>query len=301
MHGFTYLPSYKPELDQYPIAIAIAILKLGPGMSAFNELCKVYNVDPVNYPRPTVHDEEKAELYWYFGYGSNLNSETFLVKRGIKPLQHQRMIVPGWRLNFEISGIPYLEPGFGSIDRFTKDDQANSIQPPDLQGVAYLVTAKDYQHIIATEGGDSSYKQIQLDAIDPVTNMKQQVWTLQAVLPRKLCQPSVRYITIIRQGAREHNFPKEYIAYLDSIEPFVLHGKRQKIGAAIFIAFWMPIIIWLFAMRALLTRPDGTAPKWISDFASTCFATSWYIHDTLWAKKYGRGDHNVPKSAKTAS
>lgn len=269
-------------------------------MAALEELCYMYGDKtfmsrPVRSIQTPRQNDEKESSYWYFGYGSNLNSETFLVKRGIRPLQHKRMLIPGWKLNFEIRGIPYLEPAFGSIDRLTDEDVKSHPRQPVLQGIAYLVTATDYWHIIATEGGDSSYQQIELDAVDPMTNSTQKVWSLQAIAPRKLCQPSVRYITIIREGAKQHNFPQEYLDYLESIEPFVLHSKRQKVGAAIFIAFWMPIILWLFAIRTLLTRPDGTAPRWLTEFANTCFATAWYIHDTVWAQEFGRGDHNVSK------
>lgn len=243
-----------------------------------------------------TENAEKQELFWYFGYGSNLNDETFLVRRGIKPIRQIRLLVPGWRLNFQIAGIPYIEPGFGSIDRISDlEDDSGARHQPTLQGMAYLITAKDYWHIIATEGGDSSYRQIQIDAVNPLTKDELKVWTLQAIRPRKLCQPSLRYITIIREGARQHDFPQEYIDYLDSVEPFVLKGRRQKLGAAIFVGFWMPIITWLFAMRTLLTRPDGTAPKWLTTFGQVVFSTAWYVHDTVWADRFGRGDHNRTK------
>lgn len=238
-------------------------------------------------------DDKAEQLYWYFGYGSNLNSETFLGRRGIQPFKHMRMLVPGWRLTFDIAGIPYAEPGFGSIEQIRGETTPrHGTTQPELQGVAYLVTAKDYEHIIATEGGDSSYAQILVHAIDPATGQGMSVWTLQAKHPRKGCQPSLRYISIIRQGAKQHDFPVEYIQYLESVEPFVLQNRRQKLGARLFLAFWMPIILWLFALRSMLTRSDGTAPEWLSKFARIVFKIMWNIHDQVWSKSYGPGDHN---------
>lgn len=243
-------------------------------------------------PQSTPENFMEA-FYWYFGYGSNLNSGTFLDRRGIRPLDQKRMIVPGWKLNFEVAGLPYVEPGFCSIDTLTDDDLKRDIRRPTLQGIAYLVTANDYRHIIADEGGDSSYRQILLEAFDPLTNTSEQVWSLQATAPRKWCQPSLRYITLIREGAKEHGFPKDYLDYLESIEPFVLTGRRQKLRAAIFTGFWMPIILWLFAMRILLTRTDGSGPRWLTEFQNICFTTAWQIHDMVWAQRFGRGDHNI--------
>ncbi|CCG84585.1 protein of unknown function [Taphrina deformans PYCC 5710] len=257
------------------------------------ELENIYTHSVTPKAHTSVQDKGETELYWYFAYGSNLNNETFLVRRGIRPFRQLRLLVPGWRLNFQIAGIPYAEPGFGSIDRFSSADSELEKSQPVLHGMAYLISSKDYWHIIATEGGDSSYRQIQVQAIDPLTKEEHKVWTLQAVRPRKDCQPSLRYITIIRQGAREHNFPQEYLEYLDSVEPFILKGKRQKIGAALFIGFFMPIITWIFALRALLTKENGEGPAWLSAFARIVFKTAWSIHDKVWADKFGRGDHNA--------
>lgn len=266
-----------------------------PAMSAaLHELESLYGVSTGPEASCDAPVDDK-HLYWYFGYGSNLNSETFLGRRGIRPKRHIRLVVPNWRLDFQIPGIPYAEPGFGSIHELCPESSIAEKSQPDLQGIAYLVTAKDYQHIIATEGGDSSYRQLKIKGIDPSTKIEYDVWTLQAKRPRQSCQPSVRYITLIREGARQHNFPQEYIDYLDATEPFILRGKKQKLGAAIFIGFWMPIVLWIFAARTALTKPDGSLPLWLESFSETVFAMIWYIHDNFWAKQFGRGDHNRSK------
>lgn len=238
-----------------------------------------------------AEDNPSGELKWYFGYGSNLNEETFLGRRGIRPLDQRRLLVPGWRLTFDIAGIPYSEPGFGSIEQ-TPEGELESAGQPELQGMAYLVTEQDYQHIIATEGGNSAYAQIKVIAIDPTTQKSYKVWTLQAIHPRKGCQPSLRYISLIREGARQHQFPEKYQAFLDSVEYFEISSRKQRQGAFIFLSFWGPIVSWLFALRPMLTRPDGTAPKWLQQFSSIVFAVMWYVHDTVWRKTFGPGDHN---------
>ena len=253
---------------------------------------------------PPVEDDD-GQPVWYFGYGSNLDNSTFLGRRQIKPLAQHRLVVPGWRLNFEIPGLPYVEPGFGSIRKLEKDDDAIVRRAPDLQGIAYLVTPADYRRIIATEGGSDSqrgYAQIEITgrvlgrdakgAAETPIPKEISVWTLQARRPRRKCLPSDRYMGLIRNGAREHGFDDDYLAYLDSIETYKLVGKRKKLGAGIFLAFWGPIFLWLFSIRPLLTDRHGVVPVWLSKFTAIVFLWVWKTHDEYWAPRFGRGDYN---------
>ncbi|PWY94943.1 GliK protein [Aspergillus sclerotioniger CBS 115572] len=120
----------------------------------------------------------------YLAYGSNLCSETFLGKRGIKPLSQINVIVPGLWLTFDLPGIPYMEPCFAgtrlrkpsseeSLGRSedNKSDEKAALESsrlkqktpdynPDMPliGVVYEVTLADYARIIATEGGGRGYE-----------------------------------------------------------------------------------------------------------------------------------------------
>ncbi|ORY78499.1 hypothetical protein BCR37DRAFT_104712 [Protomyces lactucae-debilis] len=221
---------------------------------------------------------------WYLGYGSNLNRETFLGRRAIRPLREEHVTVDGWFLTFDIAGVPYGEPAFGSIQQVTE-------HAPTLQGMAYLVTQKDFDHIIATEGGSISYKQIHVEGKTDAGELLE-LTTLQARHPRRHCQPSQRYLGLIQQGARQHDFPKGYQHYLDSLEPFRLHGKKQKLGAAIFLGFWLPIIMAIFGIQELLSKAGLPVPSFLPAFAGICFKMMWWIHDRIWADRFGRGDHN---------
>ncbi|RAL02441.1 uncharacterized protein BO80DRAFT_423869 [Aspergillus ibericus CBS 121593] len=125
------------------------------------------------------------ETVLYLAYGSNLCSETFLGKRGIKPLSQINVIVPGLWLTFDLPGIPYIEPCFAATRlRKPPSEKENSSKiannesdgkaaletshliqkTPDynsnmpLIGVVYEVTLTDYARIIATEGGGRGYE-----------------------------------------------------------------------------------------------------------------------------------------------
>ncbi|GKZ18554.1 hypothetical protein AbraIFM66951_003435 [Aspergillus brasiliensis] len=136
----------------------------------------------------TTHHFEKIgdgnpppnETVLYLAYGSNLCSETFLGRRGIKPLSQINVVVPDLWLTFDLPGIPYIEPCFAAtrLRKPPKQDKDNASDEkptteetshllhkgPDynpsmpLVGVVYEVTLKDYARIIATEGGGRGYE-----------------------------------------------------------------------------------------------------------------------------------------------
>ncbi|PKY04716.1 hypothetical protein P168DRAFT_296495 [Aspergillus campestris IBT 28561] len=141
---------------------------------------------PEHLPEKLAHQHDDAllqepeETVLYLAYGSNLNSKTFLGRRGIKPLSQINVIVPELRLTFDMPGLPYLEPCFAAtlfrdpshkhessaedsplIAHDDDDDAYNPNKP--LVGVAYEVTLTDYARIIATEGGGSGYKDVVVD------------------------------------------------------------------------------------------------------------------------------------------
>ncbi|OJI86878.1 hypothetical protein ASPTUDRAFT_27874 [Aspergillus tubingensis CBS 134.48] len=121
------------------------------------------------------------ETVLYLAYGSNLCSETFLGRRGIKPLSQINVVVPDLWLTFDLPGIPYLEPCFAAtrlrkppaqekdnaLDGNATTEEASRLlhkDDPDynpsmpLVGVVYEVTLTDYARIIATEGGGRGYE-----------------------------------------------------------------------------------------------------------------------------------------------
>lgn len=50
----------------------------------------------------------------YLAYGSNLCAETFLGRRGIRPVSAVNVSAPSLRLTFDLPGIPYQEPCFAN-------------------------------------------------------------------------------------------------------------------------------------------------------------------------------------------
>lgn len=143
-----------------------------------------------------------GDLVWYFAYGSNMSSQKFSEDRGIKPFKEARMRLPGWKLAFNIPGLPYSEPSFASIvpqdPSFTPEARS-----PEVLGVAYLITQDQYIEVLASEGGGIAYEDIQVEAV-PVsledanlTGPQVSVRTLGAAMERKPWPcPSKRYMVV---------------------------------------------------------------------------------------------------------
>ena len=142
-----------------------------------------------------AHDKDHSTptTVLYLAYGSNLAASTFLDDRGIRPLAAINVLVPKLDLCFDLPGIPYKEPAFANT-RYRKaaphlnassDDSSLLGHPVEkeglsrkplwkkgLVGVVYEVTPSDYAHIIATEGGGSSYQDILIPCHPLPTGMK---------------------------------------------------------------------------------------------------------------------------------
>ncbi|KAF2134325.1 hypothetical protein P153DRAFT_363297 [Dothidotthia symphoricarpi CBS 119687] len=279
---------------------------------------------------------EKGKTVLYLAYGSNLCNETFRGVRGIKPISQVNVLVPSLRLTFDLPGIPYIEPCFGNSALRTPDvpysddgDNGNAKGQDyhkdrwhkGLVGVVYEVTLSDYAHIIATEGGGSSYKDVMVDCY--VLPDSDTVPTSPSTLPFKAhtlfaprldqnnmratdhptrpdpsyAQPSARYLKLITDGATECNLPAEYQDYLHDIRPYTITSKRQAAGKALFAAIWMPFIVFVFSLNKMFQDKKGRSPAWLSKLVSLIFAGVWLSYDGVFKEVFGDGERTVGDEA----
>ncbi|KAI0486309.1 hypothetical protein F4859DRAFT_511303 [Xylaria cf. heliscus] len=135
-----------------------------------------------------------AKTILYLAYGSNLCAETFLGRRGIRPVSQINVSAPAFDLCFDLPGIPYNEPCFantrprkipkppvpvpvpvpvpGQPPKFPPPPYSVAVAaaaPPasskptwskGVYGVVYEVTPEDYATIIKTEGGGQGYHDV---------------------------------------------------------------------------------------------------------------------------------------------
>lgn len=294
----------------------------------------------------SLSHEDATETFLYLAYGSNLSNETFRGNRGIKPLSQTNVQIPELRLTFDLPGIAYTEPCFANTARrdpekdvpdrrSEKDNDSESDAPhttdyhkdrwhKGLIGVVYEVTLADYAHIIATEGGGSSYHDVLVDCYpfataDPAEPVPQfpktkpfRAHTLfaPATEPGKkpakdggrlqrpdtaYAQPSARYLKLITDGAAECRLPYEYQDYLNDIRPYTITSNKQRIGQFIFASTWLPFIMLIFATEKLFTDDHGVAPPWMKVLAGALFQACWASYDTYFKDTFGDGERTVPK------
>lgn len=262
--------------------------------------------------------QERDETVLYLAYGSNLCAETFLGKRGIRPLSQVNVVVPSIRLTFDLPGIPYSEPCFGNSSYRSWGEKPSPTHPPyhknawkkGLVGVVYEVTKKDYAHIIATEGGGSGYTDVLVDCYVLSDDPKEEVPLVPSDTPFRAhtlyapndrvrrsdpdyAQPSARYLKLILDGAHEHSLPTEYMHFLANIRSYRTTTIGQQLGRFVLMTLWGPIIMFFFASSKMFAGPDGKYPLWLARFMKALFTAVWASYDMVFRPIFGDGERTI--------
>ncbi len=150
------------------------------------------------------HDE-----VWYFAYGANMNDEAFLVRRGMKPLEWRVGRARGYRLRFNLDGRPIGKAAPANLCADTAGE---------AWGVLYRITRAALVRLDSTEGVPGRrYRHLWLDVEDEAGNTLRAV-TYVADGNEFDGNPSLRYITLIRDGARAHGLPESYLRFLAMVQ-----------------------------------------------------------------------------------
>lgn len=150
-----------------------------------------------------------TEEVWYFAYGANMHDSAFTGRRGMCPLGWRSGRVRGYRLRFNLEGRPR-----------GKAAPANLFPDPhaEVWGVLYKLTRRDLLRLDATEGVPGRrYRPLWVDAEDAGGNSLRAV-TYIAQGNDVDGRPSLRYLTLLRDGARAHGLPEHYLRFLDQVE-----------------------------------------------------------------------------------
>lgn len=106
-------------------------------------------------------------------------------------------------------------------------------------------------------------------------------------------QPSARYLKLITDGGEEHSLPSEYMAYLYNIRPYTITTRKQKVGQALFLAIWMPIVAAIMGISKLLADEDGKVPTWWIGVMTLVFRGVWGSYDAVFKGVFGDGERTV--------
>lgn len=157
-----------------------------------------------------VLEGRPSDEVWYFAYGSNMHPGTFEGWRRIRPRERRVGQIPGYRLRFNLDGRP---PGKAAPANICIDDDS------EVWGVLYRITRRELLRLNSTEGiPGRRYRPVALDTRDSDGNRLTAVAYVADGNERD-GKPSLRYITLLRDGARFHGLPNLWIEYLDSVLP----------------------------------------------------------------------------------
>ena len=149
------------------------------------------------------------EEVWYFAFGANMHDRAFRERRGMRPLQWRAARVRGYRLRFNLDGRP---KGRAAPANLCADPEA------EVWGVLYRITRRDLVHLDSTEGVPGRrYRHLWVEAEDSDGNPVHAV-TYIADGNEVDGNPSSRYITLLRDGARAHGLPDSWIRFLERVK-----------------------------------------------------------------------------------
>lgn len=150
-----------------------------------------------------------TDRVWYFAFGANMNDKAFRERRRMRPIEWRVGRVKGYRLRFNLEGRPKDKAAPANI--FPDTDA-------DIWGVLYMITRKDLVHLDSTEGVPGRrYSHLWVEAEDGEGNPLTAV-TYIAEGKESDGQPSLRYIELIRDGAKAHGLPDRYLRFLEGVQ-----------------------------------------------------------------------------------
>jgi cation transport regulator ChaC len=146
---------------------------------------------------------------WYFAYGSNMHESAFIERRGMNPSERRPGRVKGYRLRFNLDGRP---KGKAAPANICADPEA------EVWGVLYRITGREMLRLNLSEGVPGKrYRPVWLKAEDG-DGGEIAAFTYVAEGNETDGRPSLRYITLLREGAEAHGLPDAWVAHLHRIE-----------------------------------------------------------------------------------
>ncbi|GMQ89784.1 MAG: hypothetical protein BMS9Abin10_0118 [Gammaproteobacteria bacterium] len=157
----------------------------------------LYGLPITGRPRETV---------WYFAFGANMHDSAFRERRRMRPIEWRAGCVRGYRLRFNLEGRP---KGKAAPANISPDADA------EVWGVLYRISRLDLLHLDSTEGVPGRrYRHLWVEAQE-INGERLRVVTYIADGKEKDGNPSQRYLTLLREGARAHGLPEHYLRFLD--------------------------------------------------------------------------------------
>ena len=155
-------------------------------------------------------------MFWYFGYGSNMNLASLRAK-GVVPRRSERAVLRGWRLRFNVRHFFRHEGGVANIEPTGDTSDA-------VWGVVHLCENKHLALLDAAEAYGHGYDR---EEALVKTDYGERRAVTYAGMPSFLndsCRPTQRYMNILLKGAAAAGLDPSYI---DALRQHPVHRKRS--------------------------------------------------------------------------
>jgi cation transport regulator ChaC len=149
-----------------------------------------------------------SDRLWYFAYGSNLDPDTFVGRRRMRPSEARCASLEGWELVFDLP----VGPGERAV--------ANLRPSPGTRahGVAYAIDAAQAARLDGTEGVDRGYYVRTAVVLEDDRRRALEAFTYTSPHGIAGRKPSRRYLGLLLRGARHHGLPEPWVLWLRALE-----------------------------------------------------------------------------------
>ena len=149
-----------------------------------------------------------SDLVWYFAYGSNMHDSAFRERRRMHPLEWRVGRLAGYRLRFNLDDSLRGRSAPANIC-------ADAVS--EVWGVLYQITRKQMVWLNLSEGVPGGmYRPTWVSVEDLDGNAVDAMAYVASGHPVD-GRPSLRYIRLVREGARAHGLPAPWLELLDSV------------------------------------------------------------------------------------
>lgn len=154
---------------------------------------------------------------WYFAFGANMHASAFQERRRMKPLEARPGKLTGFQLRFNLEGRPRGRAAPANLE---------AVPGAEVWGVLYRIKRKDLLWLDCTEGVPGRrYRHVWTEATDENGCRVAPAVTYIAPGKEQEGNPSERYLTLLREGARAHGLPERWCCYLESV-----HSAEDVLG-----------------------------------------------------------------------
>ena len=155
-------------------------------------------------------------MLWYFAYGSNLDPRTFLGRRRMRPRDTRRARLDGYRLIFDLP----IGKGERAVANLLPASESH------VHGVAYSIGRIQAARLDRTEGVPRAYQRVEVPLVfEDAQDSDAFTYVSERRTPGR--KPSERYMNLLLRGARHHELPQDYVAWLRSIDLAVDERNAQ--------------------------------------------------------------------------